>query len=138
MDKIIIYADGACRGNQFKENIGAYGIIIVYKNHKKELYKAFKNVTNNQMEILAVIEALRALKRYDIPVSIYSDSQYVINTLLLGWRKNANIDLWNQLDAEINKVDKIEFFKVKGHADSVYNNRADELANIAMDNFKEK
>ena len=128
MDNIIIYADGACRGNQFKENLGAYGILIMYKNYKKELYKAFKNVTNNQMEILAVIEALRALKRYDIPVNVYSDSQYVINTLLLGWRRNANIDLWSQLDTEINKFNKIQFFKVKGHADNELNNRCDALA----------
>ena len=86
----------------------------------------------------ALILVLRALKRYDIPVNVYSDSQYVINTLLLGWRRNANTNLWDQLDIEIKKFDKIQFFKVKGHSDSVYNNRADKLANIAMDNFKEK
>lgn len=137
MNRIIIYADGACRGNQFKENIGAYGIVLMYDNYKKELSKAFKNVTNNQMEIVAVIEALRALKRYDIPVDIYSDSQYVVCTLTKGWRRNANIDLWKQLDAEIKKFKEVKLFKVEGHSDSVYNNRADELANIAMDNFKE-
>ena len=136
MEKIKIYADGACRGNQFAENIGGYGVVLLYGEHKKELKDAFKNVTNNQMEILSVIEGLKTLKQYDIPVEIYSDSQYVVNTINLNWKKNANQDLWKELYNYIGKVKDIKFIKVKGHSDNAYNNRADELANEAMDALK--
>lgn len=136
MEKIKIYADGACRGNQFAENIGGYGVVLLYGEHKKELKDAFKNVTNNQMEILSVIEGLKALKQYDIPVEIYSDSQYVVNTINLNWKKNANQNLWEELYNYIGKVKDIKFIKVKGHSDNIYNNRADQLANEAMDALK--
>lgn len=136
MEKIKIYADGACRGNQFAENIGGYGVVLLYGEYKKELKDAFKNVTNNQMEILSVIEGLKALKQYDIPVEIYSDSQYVVNTVNLNWKKNANQDLWEELYNYIGKVKDIKFIKVKGHSDNIYNNRADQLANEAMDALK--
>ena len=136
MEKIKKYADGACRGNQFAENIGGYRVVLLYGEHKKELKDAFKNVTNNQMEILSVIEGLKALKQYDIPVEIYSDSQYVVNTINLNWNKKANQDLWEELYNYIGKVKDIKFIKVKGHSDNVYNNRADQLANEAMDALK--
>ena len=136
MKTIKIYADGACRGNQFAKNIGGYGVVLLYGEHKKELKDAFKNVTNNQMEILSVIEGLKALKQYDIPVEVYSDSQYVVNTVNLNWKKNANQDLWEELYNYIGKVKDIKFIKVKGHSDNIYNNRADQLANEAMDALK--
>lgn len=136
MEKIKIYADGACRGNQFAENIGGYGVVLLYGEHKKELKDAFKNVTNNQMEILSVIEGLKALKTFDLPIEIYSDSQYVVNTVNLNWKKNANQDLWEELYNYIGKAKDIKFIKVKGHSDNIYNNRADQLANEAMDAVK--
>lgn len=136
MKTIKIYADGACRGNQFAENIGGYGVVLLYGEYKKELKDAFKNVTNNQMELLSVIEGLKALKQYDIPVEVYSDSQYVVNTVNLNWKKNANQDLWEELYNYIGKVKNIKFIKVKGHSDNIYNNRADQLANEAMDALK--
>lgn len=136
MDVIKIYADGACRGNQNTTNIGGYGVVLIYKDSIKELNNAFQDTTNNKMEILSVIEGLKSLKRFDIPVEIYSDSQYVVNTINNGWRKNANLDLWAELDRLIEKFDSVKFIKVKGHSDNNYNNRADKLANIAMDNYK--
>lgn len=136
MDVIKIYADGACRGNQNTTNIGSYGVVLIYKDSIKELNNAFQDTTNNRMEILSVIEGLKSLKRFDIPVEIYSDSQYVVNTINNGWRKNANLDLWAELDRLIEKFDSVKFIKVKGHSDNNYNNRADKLANIAMDNYK--
>ena len=136
MDIIKIYADGACRGNQNTTNIGGYGVVLIYKDSIKELNNAFQDTTNNRMEILSVIEGLKSLKRFDIPVEIYSDSQYVVNTINNGWRKNANLDLWDELDRLIEKFDSVKFIKVKGHSDNNYNNRADKLANIAMDNYK--
>ena len=135
MGVIKIYADGACRGNQFKENIGGYGIIMIYGNYKKEFKNAFKNVTNNQMELLSVITALKMLKQYDIPIEVYSDSQYVVNTINLNWKKNANKDLWEELYNILRKIKDIKFIKVKGHSDDSLNNRADELANEAMDDM---
>lgn len=136
MEIIKIYADGACRGNQFKENIGGYGVVLLYNNNIKELKEAFKNTTNNKMEILSVIKGLEALKRFDIPIEIYSDSQYVVNTINNNWNRNANQDLWERLDALIKKCSDIKFIKVKGHADNKYNNRADLLANEAMDKVR--
>jgi ribonuclease HI len=133
---IKIYADGACRGNQFAENIGGYGVVLLYGEHKKELKDAFKNVTNNQMEILSVIEGLKALKTFDLPIEIYSDSQYVVNTINLNWNKKANQDLWAELYNYIEKAKDIKFIKVKGHSDNEFNNRADKLANEAMDALK--
>ncbi len=133
MEKIIIYADGACRGNQFNENIGAYGIVLIYNNYIKTLNGFHKNTTNNKMELTAVIESLKALKRFDIPVEIYTDSQYVVSTINEGWNKKANIELWEQLDNLISKFKNINFYKVKGHNGDKYNEMADKLCNDAMD-----
>ena len=136
-DNIIkIYADGACRNNQCRENIGGIGVVLQYGDNSKEFGEAYENTTNHQMEILSVIRALESLKRYDIPVEVYSDSQYVVNTINLGWRRNANIELWVQLDELLSKIPTITFHKVKGHSDNIYNNRADQLANEAMDRYK--
>lgn len=136
MEKIKIYADGACRGNQFAENIGGYGVVLLYGEYKKELKGAFKNTTNNKMEILSVIEGLKALKRYDLPIEVYSDSQYVVNTINLNWNKKVNLDLWEELYNYMGKTKNIKFIKVKGHSDNEFNNRVDKLANEAMDALK--
>lgn len=132
-EKLIIYADGACRGNQFTENIGAYGIVLLYKDHMKTLKQAFKNTTNNKMEIIAVIEALKAIKNYNLYTEVYTDSQYVICTLNDGWKRNKNIELWDELDELISKFKCIKFIKVKGHDGNTYNELADSLCNQAMD-----
>lgn len=138
-DEIVIYTDGAARGNP---GPGGYGVVLMYKNHKKELSAGFKKTTNNRMELMAVIEGLKALNRYDIPVVIYSDSQYVVNAISKGWLENwiktnfkggkKNKDLWMQYHALAQKF-KIRFEWVKGHADNPYNNRCDELATTAAD-----
>jgi len=138
-DEIVIYTDGAARGNP---GPGGYGVVLMYKNHKKELSAGFRKTTNNRMELMAVIEGLKALNRYDIPVVIYSDSQYVVNTISKGWLENwiktnfkggkKNKDLWMQYHALAQKF-KIRFEWVKGHADNPYNNRCDELATTAAD-----
>ena len=130
---IDIYTDGACRGNQYKDNIGGYGIILKYGDYIKEFKQAFTNVTNNQMELLAVIEALKLLTRFDLPLKIYSDNQYVVNTMNMGWNRNTNQELWNQLDKLLQKFNQVEFIKVKGHSNDLYNNKCDKLANQAMD-----
>lgn len=145
MKEVTIYTDGGCRGNGSSKNVGGYGIVLMYKENVKEVKKGFTNTTNNIMELLSVIDALRMLKE-PCKVSIYSDSAYVVNAInnkwIISWqRKNwvtsnkeqvKNIELWKQL-IELIKVHYVTFNKVKGHADNRYNNRCDELANLAMD-----
>ena len=83
MKKVEIYTDGACLGNP---GIGGYGAILKYNGHKKEISGRYENTTNNRMEITAVIEALKLLKE-PCDITIYSDSQYVCNTITKGWAK---------------------------------------------------
>lgn len=146
MDEIIIYADGGCRGNQNIENIGGWGALITYKENKKELYGSELNTTNNKMELMSAIQALKSLKKQNIPVKIYMDSAYVINGMnewIYSWIKKGwktankksveNQELWKELNNLRNTFDKIEFLKVKGHSDNYGNNIADMLANKGMD-----
>lgn len=141
MEKVIIYTDGACSGNP---GPGGWGAILMYGEHKKEISGGLKETTNNIMEITAVLEALRLLK-FECEVKVYSDSAYVVNAFnngwIYNWMKNGwktankepvkNKELWVEL-YEFTKKHKIEFIKVKGHADNEFNNRCDELARNAI------
>lgn len=141
MEEVIIYTDGACSGNP---GPGGWGSVLMYKGNTKEISGAMKNTTNNVMELTAVIEALKLLK-FKCNVKLYSDSAYVVNAFnqkwIYGWMKNGwknsnkepvkNKELWEELYA-LTKVHNIEFIKVKGHADNVYNNRCDEMARNAI------
>lgn len=145
MKKVILYTDGACRGNGKESTIGGYGIVLIYRDVRKEIKKAFKNTTNNIMELSAVVEGLSLLKE-PCDVEVYSDSAYVVNAInnkwIDSWLKNGwktanktpvkNKELWQQL-IELLKKHKVKFIKVKGHSDNELNNRCDELANEAMD-----
>ena len=152
MKTIIAYTDGGCRGNGKEDSIGAYGITMSYTDpqgttHTKEISKAFRGVTNNQMELQAVIECLKAL-REQCEVILMTDSKYVCNAInqnwLEGWKKRGwvnsskqpvkNRDQWELL-SELIDFHKVKFFWVKGHSDNEGNQRADELCNIAMDKF---
>ncbi|SDD16434.1 ribonuclease HI [Niabella drilacis] len=136
---ITIYTDGAARGNP---GPGGYGVLLMYGKHLKELSGGFRHTTNNRMELMAVIEGLRVLKTATLPVTIYSDSQYVVNAVTKGWLHNwvrtgfkggkKNKDLWMQYYQLAQKF-QIRFVWVKGHADNPYNNRCDELATAAAD-----
>lgn len=139
MNEIQIFTDGASRGNP---GPGGYGAILIAGNHKKELSKGYRLTTNNRMEIMGVIAAIKALKKKDLPVTVFSDSQYVVNAVEKGWLRNwirtdfkggkKNKDLW-KLYYEISRDHTIKFQWVKGHADNPYNNRCDELATMAAD-----
>jgi ribonuclease HI len=145
MKNVIIYTDGACRGNGKENTIGAFGIVFMYNEVQKEVKQAFRNTTNNIMELSAVIQALSMLKE-PCSVKVHSDSAYVINAInqkwINNWQKNGwkssnkepvkNRELWEKL-IELIKYHKVEFIKVKGHSDNPYNNRCDKLANEAMD-----
>ena len=144
MEEITIYTDGACSGNP---GPGGWGAILMFGDTKKEISGGLDNTTNNVMELTAVIEALKLLKR-PCNVNLYSDSAYVVNAFLqnwiLGWIKNGwknsnkedvkNKELWQEL-ISLTKVHNVTFHKVKGHADNKYNNRCDELARNAIKNL---
>lgn len=146
MNKIIIYADGGCRNNQCKENIGGWGAYLTKGEYIKELYGSAKNTTNNKMELTSAIEGLKVLKKYTTPVEVHMDSAYVVNGInswvtdwiKKNWRKSdgkpvENKELWQELWALKSKFNDIKFIKVKGHSGNDGNEKADELANKAMD-----
>lgn len=134
---VVIYADGACKGNP---GPGGWGAWISMGEHSKELCGGEPVTTNNRMELMAVIRALQALKRA-CNVKVYTDSVYVqkgMTEWIDGWKKRGwrtadkkpvkNDDLWQALDA-IAQQHKIEWLWVKGHAGDAGNERADALAN---------
>ena len=120
-----IYCDGACSGNP---GPGGWAFMIPERNIEQSGYES--DTTNNRMEITACIKALQvALTYIEIDkVEIITDSQYVVNTMTKGWKKNKNIDLWRQLDWLVANLQKVKWTWVKGHSSNEYNNRCDELA----------
>lgn len=136
-----IYTDGACSGNP---GPGGYAAIIIFKDKEKEISGGKSDTTNNQMELMAAIKGLEALKE-PCSVKLYSDSSYLVNAYLNGWitswKKNGwknaskapvkNRDLWERLE-ELGKMHDIQYIKVKGHSDNIYNNRCDEMAVAAI------
>jgi ribonuclease HI len=140
-DAVIIYTDGACRGNP---GPGGWGAILSYKGKIKELYGAEKHTTNNRMELMAAIKALETLTK-PCSVQLNSDSTYVLkgitdwmpNWKKRGWKTAAkspvkNEDLWRRLD-EVMAKHKVEWKWVKGHSGDTDNDRADALANLGID-----
>ncbi len=126
-----IYSDGACSGNQNETNIGGWGVLLEMGAHTKELHGGEKNTTNNKMELTALLEGLKALKRYNLKLNIYSDSSYVINGLSQkwyekwqtnGWKTSQkkpveNKDLWQGIISIITQIPHISYFHIKGHLD---------------------
>ena len=137
---IVIYTDGSALGNP---GPGGYGILMLYKNQKKELSQGYRLTTNNRMELLAIIVALESLKVSDRDVMIYSDSKYVIDSVTKGWvfgwvkkgfKGKKNADLWRRF-LQIYPKNKVKFTWVKGHANNPGNERVDKLA-VAASNDK--
>lgn len=129
----MIYTDGSALGNP---GPGGYGVVLMSGRHRKELSAGFAHTTNNRMELLAVIMGLETLKADGNCVTIYSDSQYVVNSVekgwVFGWEKKGfsgkkNPDLWRRF-LEIYRRHNVKFVWVKGHADNVENERCDRLA----------
>ncbi len=133
---IEIYTDGACSGNP---GPGGWGVLLKWNGHEKELCGGEAETTNNRMEMMAVIEALKALKKPS-EVKLYTDSKYVMDGItkwLEGWKAKGwktaakkpvkNQDLWQEIDAQVCRH-SVQFIWVKGHAGDPGNERADELA----------
>lgn len=142
-EPVIIYTDGACRGNPGK---GGWGAILRYKGTIKELHGGERDTTNNRMELMAAISALEALKKPCV-VHLYTDSKYVLDGITkwlpnwkkAGWKTAAkkpvkNEDLWQRLDLVI-QTHTIDWRWVKGHSGNQGNERADALANLGVDSL---
>jgi ribonuclease HI len=133
MASVTIYTDGSSLGNP---GPGGFGAVLLSGPHRKELSAGFRRTTNNRMELMAVCVALECLKRPDCEVTIFSDSKYVVDAVTKGWvfgweRKGfdgkKNPDLWQRF-LRIYRQHRVRFVWVKGHADTVENNRCDQLA----------
>ena len=144
MKKIVIYTDGACSGNP---GPGGWGALLLYADHQKEIMEGAFETTNNRMELTAAIEALNALSE-PCTVTLHTDSTYVKDGITKwidnwknnGWRTAAkkqvkNADLWKKLDIAV-KRHSIAWKWVKGHNGDAGNERADELANIGLNNYR--
>lgn len=137
MKTVNIYTDGACKGNP---GAGGWSAILEYEGREKELFGGEKSTTNNRMELTAAIEGLKALKT-PCKVTLYSDSQYLVNAINKGWLESwkqkgwkksdksqvLNDDLWKILD-DLLSIHEVEFIWVRGHDGHAYNERCDELA----------
>ena len=143
MKTVAIYTDGACSGNP---GPGGWGAVLCYNRTEKELSGGAARTTNNRMELTGVITALQTLKE-PCEVTLYTDSQYIVNAInkkwLAGWKaKNwkrkdgelKNIDLWQELDRLLS-VHSVTFNWVKGHAENELNNRCDALAVSQRDKY---
>ena len=144
MNKVEIFTDGACKGNP---GPGGWGAILRYGTTEKEIYGASKNTTNNIMELTAVIESLKNLNK-PCELIITTDSKYVKNGItewIHNWKKNGwrtaakkevkNKQLWIELDSLI-QIHSITWDWVKGHSGHPENERADLLANVAIEKLK--
>jgi ribonuclease HI len=139
--EVVIYTDGACEPNP---GAGGYGVVLLSENRRKEISGGFRRTTNNRMEIYAAIAGLEVLK-YPCKVTIYSDSQYLVNAMTEGWvekwksrnwwRTNKeqaiNVDLWERLSA-LCETHEVNFVWVKGHNGNPENERCDKLSYAAL------
>ena len=140
-DKIIIYCDGACSGNQYSANKGGWGAILNQGSRLREIHGGERDTTNQRMELTACIRALEQIKSGKYAVEVYTDSAYLVNCMqkkwYAAWLRNGwlnaarkpveNRDLWEKLLSQVSLYN-VRFFKVAGHSGNNLNERADELA----------
>jgi ribonuclease HI len=129
-NKIFIYTDGSCKGNP---GAGGWAAILFEEKAKKPIAKLKGNesdTTNNRMEMIAMIEALKFIHDHHLQqnsIIIYSDSNLIVQSFRLGWKRKANLDLWEELD-NLNEELQVEFIWVEGHASNKWNNECDKIA----------
>ncbi|HUU87567.1 MAG TPA: ribonuclease H [Candidatus Glassbacteria bacterium] len=141
-----IWCDGGCRNNQEKNNIGGYGVIIKENDEISEYRGAELNTTNNKQELTSLVVGLSKIKNKDAPLEVIMDSRYVVmgitewskKWMLNGFKDSKNKEIknrlyWIYLIPLVAKFKDIKFVLCKGHGDNAGNERADKLANIAMD-----
>ncbi|SHI18968.1 ribonuclease HI [Ferrimonas marina] len=137
--RVTIYTDGSCLGNP---GPGGYGIVLLYRQHRKEIHRGFAQTTNNRMEMLAAVVALETLIE-PCDIDLHTDSQYLrqgITQWIHGWKRNGwqtkakqpvkNVDLWKRLDSAVGQH-QVQWHWVKGHAGDPENERCDDLAREA-------
>jgi ribonuclease HI len=139
-----MYTDGACRGNP---GPGGWGVVLRFKGKEKSLHGGEAETTNNRMEMMAAIQGLESLTR-PCKVRLTTDSKYVMQGItewIIGWKKNGwknsarqpvkNVDLWQRLD-QARSRHEVQWCWVKGHSGHPENERADELANLGIDELR--
>ncbi len=149
MENVIIYTDGSSLGNPGR---GGWAAVLIYKGKRAELSDGYRLTTNNRMEMMAVVNALSAIKNPKYPIKLHTDSKLIVDTIKKGWLKNwkknnwiksdkkpvLNIDLWKEIDNLLSGLE-VEFIWVEGHAGIIENERCDVLCKSAAenDNLKE-
>lgn len=144
-ERITVYCDGACSGNQSANNIGGWGAVLSYNSTVREIHGGERDTSNQRMELTACIKALERITSNNIPIDAYSDSAYLVNCMheewYVNWQKNGwrnskkqpveNQDLWKKLLTLID-TRAIRFHKVTGHTGVRLNERADQLAQLGI------
>lgn len=133
-DIITVYTDGSCLNNGAENAKCGWAYKLIYKGNAVTGSGGVVGGTNNQMEIMAVTMALRRISNPELPVVIYSDSQYVVNTINHNWKTEKNVEFWAELKQEISRFQNISLRWVKGHNGNPNNEEVDRLAVAAAKN----
>jgi ribonuclease HI len=128
-DKICLFTDGASSGNPGPSGIG---VLLRYGEHEKEISKYIGNATNNIAELNAIKAGLSALKHTDMPVRLFTDSNYAYGLLVLNWKPRKNQELVESIKKIMTRFKDLKIIKVKGHSGHQENERADYLATAAV------
>ena len=128
-DSLVMFTDGASSGNPGPAGIG---VLLQYREHEKEISRYIGRATNNIAELKAILEGLKAVKDKDLPVRVFTDSNYAYGLLVLGWKARTNVALVETIRREMERFSDLEIKKIKGHAGHAGNERADRLATGAI------
>lgn len=128
MDKITVYTDGSALNNGSPDSGCGWACKLIYRGHEKMKSGGDKGKTNNVMEMTAVLQSMKAITDKSVPVEVFSDSKYVVETLNGNFKIKKNVELWQELMVEKEKFEDIRFIWVKGHNISKHNNDVDRIA----------
>lgn len=128
MEKITVYTDGSALNNGSSDSGCGWACKLIYKGHEKIKSGSDRGKTNNVMEMTAVLQAMKSITDKSIPVEVFSDSKYVVETLNGNFQIKKNAELWQELVAEKEKFTDIKFVWVKGHDKNQHNNEVDHAA----------